>query len=399
MGMKVKSKQGILVLIALCSIAFIHGANTINNIVLANIYEEFADASTGLRSYIVSGPQAVAVPFIFLVGWLAQRVGKKPLMLACATVGAIGGILCAFSSSLEMYAVARTFVVIGTSTIGTLILSTAFACFTDPNESATAVGIYQGVSNAAGVIYGPIAGALALSGWRNAHMLNFLSIASILMILVGLPNMKPEGKKNQGSAEAGEGTVKWFQLICGLLEYCIFTIFSFVLLYFASVYISERALGDSTLAGTASTLATLGGVVIGFVFGKVFKVLKRHTGTVAMGIFGILCATLGMNVSAWYLLFVMFCLGLAVGSVSGFYPSVVARSVPASKLSVFQSVYTVVAYLARFAIGYVPTTLIAIFGFGYQQVMMCCGIIIVAAAVVFTLINTATAKNFMDTNS
>lgn len=127
--------------------------------------------------------------------------------------------------------------------------------------------------------------------------------------------------------------------------------------------------------------------------------LKRHTGTVAMGIFGILCATLGMNVPAWYLLFVMFCLGLAVGSVSGFYPSVVARSVPASKLSVFQSVYTVVAYLARFAIGYVPTTLIAIFGFGYQQVMMCCGIIIVAAAVVFTLINTATAKNFMDTNS
>src|SRR5689334_18536156 len=106
-----------------------------------------------LTSYIVSS--AIALP---MSGWLADRVGRKRLLLISVAMFTIASVLCASAVSLGEMVLFRAFQGIGGAFIVPLAQATLFDI--NPREKhAQAMALFGG-----GVMIGPILGPV-LGGW------------------------------------------------------------------------------------------------------------------------------------------------------------------------------------------------------------------------------------------
>jgi DHA2 family multidrug resistance protein len=106
-----------------------------------------------LTSYIVSS--AIALP---ISGWLADKVGRKRLLLLSVAMFTVASVLCATATSLEEMVLFRAFQGIGGAFIVPLAQATLFDI--NPREKhGQAMALFGG-----GVMIGPILGPV-LGGW------------------------------------------------------------------------------------------------------------------------------------------------------------------------------------------------------------------------------------------
>lgn len=136
-----------------------------------------------LTAYIVAS--AIAIP---ITGWLAERVGRKPLFLWSVVVFTIASMLCAVAQNLETMVAFR--VVQGVA--GAFLVPLAQAVMFDinpPEKHARAMAMFG-----AGVMVGPILGPV-LGGWltdsfnwRWVFLINLpIGVIATLMLLRFLP--------------------------------------------------------------------------------------------------------------------------------------------------------------------------------------------------------------------
>lgn len=137
-----------------------------------------------LTSYIVAS--AIAIP---ITGWLADRIGRKPLFVSAVLVFTAASMLCAIATSLPEMVLFRVFQGIS----GAFVPPLAQAVMLDintPERHARAMSVYG-----AGVVIGPILGPV-LGGWltdsfdwRWVFIVNLpVGIICTLMLLRFLPS-------------------------------------------------------------------------------------------------------------------------------------------------------------------------------------------------------------------
>lgn len=387
-----------LVVLALCSVALAANANSINNPCLPQIYESFPEASDFLKNYIVNGQMIVALPFILLVGKIADKVNKKLIILIGTALYLIGGVGGAFVGSMEMYAVYRSLVGIGMGIETSVVFGILFSCFTDPDEAAQVMGYYQGFTRLIGTIFPLIAGVVCASvSWRSAAWLNATAVVTLLCIVLFLPASVVESKKKE--AAAGETNVTdekkldLFRVIFTLVETVLFITVGWIFFYFNSLYIAERGLGSSVLAGSMGSIFTVGGVLINLVLKPINKKFGRYLGALAAFGLGLVFVCLSFDIPTWGVLPLAVLNGVFCGIISSFYGMAVNSYVPATQTSFFQGVYSCCTFFAFTLVSYVPSILMGIFGGGYQQVMLYGGIIMLAvSALVLLLLKTVIVK-------
>src|SRR5690349_2972479 len=106
-----------------------------------------------LTSYIVAS--AIALP---ISGWLADRVGRKQLMLVSVVGFTIASVLCAISTSLSEMVVFRAIQGVSGAFIVPLAQATLFD-INPPEKHGQAMAMFGG-----GIMIGPILGPV-LGGW------------------------------------------------------------------------------------------------------------------------------------------------------------------------------------------------------------------------------------------
>ena len=388
-----------LVILALCSVALATNANSVNNPCLPQIYESFPNASEFLRNYIVNGQMIVALPFILLVGRIADCVNKKLIILIGTAIYLVGGVGGAFASSIEMYAVCRSLVGIGMGIESSVVFGILFSCFTDPDEAAQVMGYYQGTARMVGTIFPILAGTVcAAVSWRSAAWLNAIAVVTFLCILIFLPSSAVEPTKKKGETAQQQSTddkkLDLGRVIFTLAECMVFIIFGWLFYYFNSLYIAERSLGSSVLAGGLGSIFTVGGVLINLVLKPVHKKLGRYCGVVSALGLGVMFLLLGLDVPVWGVLVLAVCNGVFCGLISSFYGMAVNSYVPASQTSFFQSIYSCCTFAAYTLVSYIPSFFMNSLGAdGYQQVMRMGGITMLAfGAVILIVLKTVVAK-------
>jgi len=144
-----------------------------------------------LTSYIVA--LAIAIP---ITGWLADRVGRKRLMVSTVIVFTFASVLCAAAQTLEEMVVFR--VVQGIA--GAFIVPVAQAVMFDinpPERHARAMSLFGG-----GIMIGPILGPV-LGGWltesfnwRWVFLVNLpIGILAILMLIRFMPRAQQVNRR------------------------------------------------------------------------------------------------------------------------------------------------------------------------------------------------------------
>lgn len=125
-----------------------------------------------------------------LAGILADRWGRKTILLPSLFLFAIAGLACFFTDNWEMLLILRFFQGIGVSSLGSLNITLIGDLFSGPKRG-TIMGYNASVLSIGTATYPAVGGALAMAGWQFPFLLTFLAIPAALLVMFCLKNPEP----------------------------------------------------------------------------------------------------------------------------------------------------------------------------------------------------------------
>jgi EmrB/QacA subfamily drug resistance transporter len=174
----------VLVLVTLCLAALIINLDTtIVNVALPALVRQTGATTTDLQ-WVVDAYNLVFAALILAAGSLADRLGRKGMLLA--GLGVFGGSSLAgsFATSAGQLTAARAVMGLGAAMMFPSTLSLLTNVFTARRERALAIGVW-GASAGVGIALGPIAGGWLLEQfWWGAIFVFMAPVAAVVAALV-----------------------------------------------------------------------------------------------------------------------------------------------------------------------------------------------------------------------
>ena len=132
----------------------------------------------------------VLAGLLILMGSLGDRIGRRRLLLAGASLFGVASLLAAFAPSPELLISARALMGVGGATLMPSTLALIRNIFPDADERTRAIGIWTAAFAGGGVL-GPVVGGLLLNyfHWGSVFLINI----PVVMVLLGItPRLVPE---------------------------------------------------------------------------------------------------------------------------------------------------------------------------------------------------------------
>ncbi len=145
----------------------------------------------GLLISIFSLPSLALGP---VVGVLADRVGKKKILVSSLVLFGIAGTACAFARDFNLLLWFLFFQGIGGASLHTLTIALISDLYSGTRRT-TAIGYNTSIINASTAIYSIIGGALAVIDWHYPFLLSLAALPVALVVWFGLKNPKPTGEQ------------------------------------------------------------------------------------------------------------------------------------------------------------------------------------------------------------
>lgn len=149
---------------------------------------EVSNEQIGLLITVFTLPGIFLTPFF---GVLADRIGRKPILVPSLLLFGIAGAACAFAADFTLLLLLRFAQGVGGATLGALNV-TLIGDLYDGNRRATAMGYNGSVLSLGTASYPAIGGGLALLGWFYPFFLSLLAIPVGLLVMRYLDNPEPE---------------------------------------------------------------------------------------------------------------------------------------------------------------------------------------------------------------
>jgi MFS family permease len=145
----------------------------------------------GLLISVFSLPSLVLGP---VVGVLADRVGKKKILVPSLVLFGIAGTACAFARDFNLLLLFLFLQGIGGASLHSLTIALISDLYSGTIRT-TAIGYNTSIITASMAIYSIIGGALAVLGWYYPFWLSLAAIPVALLVWFGLKNPEPTGEK------------------------------------------------------------------------------------------------------------------------------------------------------------------------------------------------------------
>jgi len=181
----VPSRAG-LVLTALTLGALVCNINlAAANVALPEVGDAFGASQTALNIVAVGTSLGLAMSVLYF-GAIADRYGRKQLLLAGLALTVLASFLSAYSASIEMLMAARLFTGIAAGMAFPTTLSLITALWHTGPARTKAIALWSGVSAMASVAGSVLAGLVLTIWWWGSAFLIAAPIAVIALVLVAL---------------------------------------------------------------------------------------------------------------------------------------------------------------------------------------------------------------------
>src|SRR5262247_295926 len=173
-----------LILVTLCLAALIINLDTtIVNVALPALVRETGATTTDLQ-WVVDAYNLVFGALVLAAGSLADRLGRKGMLLAGLAVFGISSLAGAFATNTGQLIAARAVMGLGAAMMFPATLSLLTNVFTARRERALAIGLW-GASAGVGIALGPIVGGWLLEQfWWGAIFVFMAPVAAVVAALV-----------------------------------------------------------------------------------------------------------------------------------------------------------------------------------------------------------------------
>jgi MFS family permease len=146
----------------------------------------------GLLISVFSLPSLALGP---IVGVLADRFGRKTILVPSLVLFGIAGTACAFARDFNLLLLFLFLQGIGAASLHTLTIALISDLYSGVRRT-TAIGYNTSIINASTAIYSIIGGALAVIDWHYPFLLSLAAIPVALLVWFGLKNPESRGEKH-----------------------------------------------------------------------------------------------------------------------------------------------------------------------------------------------------------
>ena len=257
---------------------------------LALIMQTYSDVSPVTVQSVLVGPALVGMIYAFFVGTLNKKVAVKKLLIFAQCALMVYGFIFHLGGKVSIYVliVASGLAGFNQGSMNTILGILMAGAVEDEKRRGTILGIMSALMNVGGVTFTTLAGVIAARGtWQNAYWLFAYYLIAIVLELILLPNVEPEGKAApemggaQPQGEKGGMTKVWILSA----HYFFFFLWLYVFGTNCSEFIvNTYKIGDAAAAGVAASCVTVGGIFAGLLYGFYSKFLGKFTVPVMMGL-------------------------------------------------------------------------------------------------------------------
>ena len=156
----------------------------------------------------------VLAGLLLTMGNVADRIGRRRLLLIGAAAFGAASTLAAFAPSAEALILARALLGVGGATLMPSTLAIIRSLFHDEAERARAVGIWSAVL-AGGVAVGPILSGFLLERfwWGSVFLIN---VPFMVLLLVAAPFLVPESKSRSARVDLLSSALSLVAILSGI---------------------------------------------------------------------------------------------------------------------------------------------------------------------------------------
>lgn len=306
------------------------------------------------------------LPGIFLnpvLGILADRFGRKTILVPSLFLFAMAGVACGFTRNFELLLIFRFFQGAGAASLGSINV-TLIGDFFEGRERAEAMGTNASVLSIGTASYPAVGGALAMLGWYYPFFFPILAIPVAIWVMVSLKN--PEASSGQSLAKYLKGVGKYLANR-NVITLFLISIFTFIILYGSYLTYLPLLLNDKLGADAweIGLILSMGSVATAFTSPQLGKLSRRFNFKMLL-IFANLIYILSMIIipfigMKWLMLLATITFGVAMGINIPGIQTLLAGSVPMQYRAAFMSVNGSVLRLGQ-TLGPVLTGLAFTFG-------------------------------------
>jgi ACDE family multidrug resistance protein len=244
------------------------------------------------------------VPGIFMapiLGMLADRLGRKAVLIPALTIFAISGAACAHTENFDNLLILRIFQGIGAAPLGSLNITLIGDLFSGPKR-ATAMGYNASVLSIGTASYPALGGALALIDWQYIFYLPLLALPVGFFVITVLDSPKTDKQTNSSAYLRSLGKILTKRSLWSIF---IINILVFIILYgayltFLPAFLEEKFNANSFMIGITMSLMSVTTAIMASRLGKISQVLspKKILTIASMGyIFALLILTFAFHYS------------------------------------------------------------------------------------------------------
>lgn len=294
---EVKGMNKKIIKIAVLSVFFVQmGIGTITP-AIASIAAAFPEVAFTTLLLVSTLPTLVSVPATIISGRLAgSKLNYKTLLVIGMIMFILGGVAPYFTQNFTLILLLRVIFGLGLGIVSPLGAALIIAFF-DGQERAEMMGLSNVIANIGGILFQLLGGMLASKYWGYSFLAHGLGIITfILILMLPEPEKAPEPPAGQAAPKM-PGTV-WMYTISML----VLMMLNYPLLVNMSSVIETYGMGDASDSAMVLTMFTVGGMVAGAIFAKLFGVFKSKVMAVGLSLMtlAMVCLYFGNSIAFMY---------------------------------------------------------------------------------------------------
>lgn len=227
---------------------------------------------------LVALPPLCIIPASLIAAKLSYYISRKTILTIGQILFILGGIGGAFAPNFSFLLATRVLFGLGCGLVYPVV-PTLISYFFAGQERVGMMGGANAVGSIIAMVFSTLSGTLAVIGWHVPFFINVFFVFVLIMQIVFLPKVPPEKDmeftKKVASLTLDQkriGPRAWMGIALMFVSMTI----GMVYLLKLAIFIQEAGIGDSVMAGLASSSTTCTALVISLVFAIIFKHLRRY---------------------------------------------------------------------------------------------------------------------------
>lgn len=264
--------------------------------------EAFSDISLSLVEMITTVPSLFLMISVLTSGIIAKKFGYKQTIMLGIGIVAVSGIVPVFVNHFYIVLLSRACLGFGIGLFNSLLI-TLISYFYDGDERTTLIGYHEALGGLGGMMITYIAGRFMNVNWQAPFLAYAIAIPVFFFFLKVIPQVETKDILQKFESNVQKDTTHQYGRFSKVFVFMILIVIGATLNMTMGIKVSslmvEEGYGYASDASMVIMLLSLGSMISGFLFGKLYKILKNYILSVGFIITAIAMIIIGLSHTVW----------------------------------------------------------------------------------------------------